>query len=284
MKKKIVFLGSKNIGYKCLKALHETLPEKLVKVLTIDDSSDGRNKLKDIKSYCKENDIPIEICENRQVSEQIIKDIEPDLCLVVGWYWLISAEIVSTYKILGIHNSLLPKYRGGAPLVWSIINNEKYVGFSLFQFTEGMDDGPIYAQRTIYISPDIYIGEILTFIEEQSMLKIKENIKGILYNKISGYEQDHSKASYCTQRTPNDGLIDWNKSALEVYNFIRAQSHPYPGAYFYHNGEKVMIWRAKMLSDIKYYGIPGRVVNNNIIICGNNSFIEIEESEIGFKE
>lgn len=284
--KKILFIGSKKLGFDCMRAMFRISKDTLIGVLTIDDLSDKRSKFNEFQSFCIKEQIPFFVAKNRLDSENIIENIAPDYCIVVGWYWLIDKRIISIVPegILGIHNSLLPKYRGGAPLVWSIINGEKKVGFSMFSFTEGMDDGDIWFQYSLNIDENDYINDVLIRLEKLAVEKFEYHYLDILNGKLKPYPQDDQNVTYCAQRIPNDGLIDWKKSAIEVYNFIRAQSMPYPGAFTFLNQEKLTIWSAR-LNFSTYYGTPGQVAritdNGVIVICGDNRSIILEQ--INFK-
>lgn len=272
--KRILFLGSKEIGFKSLSTLHSIGRKSIVGIVTIDDTIDDRSVLKKFSEFSKLHKIPIDIAKNREDADTIVRRYKPDLCVVVGWYWLIKKEILDSVPggFIGIHNSLLPKYRGGSPLVWAIINGEKKIGLSLFSFSEGMDDGPIWGQRTIEISNNESVGKILRKLENESIEILKEKYPLILNNSIKPVSQNDDDATYCAQRIPDDGEIDWSKSSMEIHNFIRAQSKPYPGAFTFFKGGKLIITNAYPL-DITYYGTPGQVAridsNGVCVICGN---------------
>ncbi|MDO8994413.1 MAG: formyltransferase family protein, partial [Daejeonella sp.] len=165
---KVLFIGSKKLGLNCLKAIRTVSENTISGVLTIDDSMDPRSVLQEYITYCKENNIKLSIAKNRKDSEQIIVYENPELCLVICWYWLFTKTILETvpFGFIGLHNSLLPKYRGGSPLVWNIINGEETVGFSLFSFTERMDDGVIWHQYKYNPDPNSNISTILDHLEE----------------------------------------------------------------------------------------------------------------------
>jgi methionyl-tRNA formyltransferase len=191
---------------------------------------------------------------------------------------------VASYGFLGMHNSSLPKYRGGSPLVWTMINGEKQAGLSLFSFTKGIDEGDIWAQESVEIGPDDYIADILMKLEAKAIALLREKYLDILNGKLKPVPQNHNLATYCAMRIPEDGLIDWHKPSQGVYNFIRAQSDPYPGAFTISEGKKLIIWRAHP-SPITYYGTPGQVARISpdgvYVICGDNTplicdFVELD--------
>lgn len=285
---RVLFIGSKQIGLQILREIYSLSPETLIGILTIDDSDDNRSVLMNFKHFANQNGIGLHIAKNRKESEEVIRRSGPDLCFVVGWYWFIGSDILDLVPsgFIGIHNSLLPEYRGGSPLVWSIINGEKQVGFSFFSFTRGMDEGNIWAQGSVKIDGQDYISDILKKLEGKTVHVLQENYLKILNGTAIPVEQDHGLATYCVSRSPDDGNINWSKCARDVYNFIRAQSDPYPGAFTYFGSRKLKIWRARLF-DKPYYGAPGRIArisNNGVyIICGDYSAIIVEEVGVGEK-
>lgn len=285
---RVLFIGSKQLGLRVLKEMYSLSPNKLVGILTIDDSNDTRSMFADFQHFSNQNEFVLHVAKNRKESEEIILELKPDLCIVVGWYWLISNNALDSVPsgFIGVHNSLLPKYRGGSPLIWPIINNEKKVGFSFFSFTQGMDEGNIWAQGSVTVEEQDYISDILGKLEEKTIQVLQENYLQILDGKVTPREQEHELATYCAQRFPSDGNINWHKSALDVYNFIRAQSDPYPGAFTYFDAQELKIWRAKVF-DRPYYGTPGQVARISsdgvYVICGDHQALVIKEVEIGGK-
>jgi len=286
---RVLFIGSKQLGLDCLKTMYSQSKETLIGVMTFDDTADGRSKFNDFNDFCSSNEIPIFIAKNKSDSEKIIKDQHPDIGIVVGWYWLISNDTLKNvpYGLLGIHNSLLPKYRGGSPLIWSIINGEKNIGFSMFSFTEGMDEGDIWFQYKFELKQEDDINSILVKIEKEAVVQLKQNYIKILSGELKPKPQNHQDATYCAQRKPEDGLIDWNKSSTQIFNFIRAQSHPYPGAFTSYKNKKLIIWKAIINSET-YYGTPGQIARISkegvTLICGDNKSITITDVEYEGRE
>ncbi len=273
---KVVFIGSKRLGLQCLEKIHALAPETLTGVVTFDDSSDTRTVLDEFRSFGEAKAVTVEVAKDRRDSERFICDFEPDICLVVGWYWLITPETLRKVPrgFLGIHNSLLPKYRGAAPLVWAMMNGEQEVGFSLFSFTEGMDDGPVWGKAAVAVDEHDYIGDVLKKLEARAVTFLDELWPSILEGSVKPAPQDHSQATYCSRRTPEDGDIDWSRSAAEVYRFIRAQSEPYPGAHSsVDGGMQLKLWRAQPV-DAEFFGTPGQVAqirdDGVYVICGDN--------------
>ena len=178
---------------------------------------------------------------------EVINDIKPDVMIVAGWYYMIPKKIraLAKYGAWGMHASLLPKYAGGAPLVWAMINGEKKTGVSLFRLSDGIDDGDIIFQKAFPIKFEDTIKEVYaraTMAAKEILVKALKNIKNLRFKP-----QDRSKLEIYPQRRPEDGEINLNQSFLEIYNFIRAQSFPYPGAFIKgKDGKKVIIDKVKV--------------------------------------
>ena len=283
--KKVIFIGSKKLGLECVKAIFSTDSRSLRAIITYDDSNDPRCVLNEFKRFSQKNKINLFIVDNPKKSEEIIKQIQPDFCVVVGWYWIISKDALNCVKecILGIHASLLPKYRGGSPVVWAIINGEKQTGVSLFTFNESIDSGDIWAQRIIEIKETDYISDILNKVEFESVKILKNHYNKILKNEINPYKQNEELATYCSNRLPCDGLINWTFPAEKIYNFIRAQASPYPGAFTFINNKKTIIEKAELVNTT-FYGSPGQVARITdkgiLVICGNNKPLLVSEIKI----
>jgi methionyl-tRNA formyltransferase len=178
-----------------------------------------------------------------------VMDIKPDLILAIGWYYMIPDQMMKLAGkgAIGIHGSLLPKYRGNAPFVWAMINGEKETGISLFYFEKGIDEGDIIAQKKIPIGEKETIRDILNKARGSSVEILLEYLPKIADGTAPRIPQDNSQATLFPKRTPDDGLIDWSWDAKRIHDFIRAQTKPYPGAFTYINNKKVIIWDAEIL-------------------------------------
>ncbi len=285
---RVLFMGSKQMGLQVLREMYLLSPETLIGVLTIDDTNDTRTVFNDFQSFSNTNELELYVANNRKQADQIIRELNPDLCLVSGWYWMISKKTLGDvpHRFIGIHNSLLPKYRGGAPIIWAILNNEKKVGVSFFSFTPGMDEGPIWAQGSVLVKKYDYISDVLRKLVDRTIEVLQGTYLQILNGSICPVEQNHGLATYCAMRFPNDGNINWHMPAQYVYNFIRAQSEPYAGAFTYFEGQILKIWQASIF-DKTYYGTPGQVArittDSVYIICGDHQAVILEDVELGGK-
>ena len=148
---------------------------------------------------------------------------------------------------VGIHASLLPKYRGGAPLVWAMIHGERETGVTMFFFEKGMDSGDVIAQNRFRIEQEDTISDVLRKSKLASLSILTEFLPQIASGTAPRIPQDESQATYFPQRSPEDGRIDWSWSSEQIRNFIRAQTKPYPGAYTIVNDKKLIIWSADVV-------------------------------------
>ena len=175
----------------------------------------------------------------------------PDLILVLGWYYMLPREVrhKAALGCMGVHASLLPKYRGWAPISWAIINGETETGISLFHLEDEVDSGDIVAQKGFAIDHEDTCASVYEKAVEASIRVLRECLPQIAAGQAPRVVQNADEASYFPRRWPEDGLIDWTMSAKEIHDFIRAQTKPYPGAFTYVDGKKVTIWDADVAED-----------------------------------
>jgi len=279
---KAMFLGSKAFGIRTLDCLRTAAPAVSWTVVHPVDRADSRSVFDDFRSYGVIHDLHISLVPSSLAAKELIADISPDIVFVCGWYWRLDQATLQDipHGVFGIHNSLLPRYRGGAPLVWSIINGDPEVGASVFRFTPGLDDGDLVAQVRVANEEGDTINTIANKIE-QALLPILPGIwLRILDGSIVLTKQHESDATYCGQRTPDDGRIDWNWPAQRVHNFIRAQTLPYPGAFSTIDDQKVVVLLSEPDPRI-FYGTPGQVLFRGdgklLVSCGEATAITIVE-------
>ena len=207
---------------------------------------------------------------------EFFKKIEADLVVVVAYGQIIPKEFLNLSKkgFINIHASILPRWRGAAPIQRSIMNLDKETGVSIMKIAEKLDTGPVCNTYKIDLDNNLNaqdIGEKLSLLAAE---KILDNIDDILDDKATFIEQDHSKATYASKIQKSEGEIDWTESAKNIIGKINGL-YPTPGAFFIYNGERYKILKADIGNGI---GNPGEVISNYLeIVCGKNQSIKITE-------
>lgn len=282
--KKVLFLGSKGLGVNIFESLC-TQPGITCAAITIDDRSDSRSAFESLARVASDRSVPFHVARDRLHAEAIVRAESPDLCVVACWYWLFSGAVLGFVPqgFIGIHNSLLPKYRGGAPLIWALLNGDPEVGASYFTLREGMDDGPIWMQARVPVGAEDYVGDVIERLDAATLEAFRVGFPDILAGTLQPLEQDHADATFCAQRIPDDGEIDWSQPADKILRFIRAQSRPYPGAFTFLKGDRVTIFRAGMVPT-PFYGTPGQLArldgDRAVAVCGDASALTLDEVEL----
>ena len=269
------FVGSKGLGVRVLEQVYSLAPDHLCGIVTVDDTQDTRCALTAFANFAERTNTPLQIIKRSSQLEEAIASFKPDLCLVVGWYWVLSSSLLRAVPNgwYGIHASLLPRYRGGSPLVWAVINGDEETGISLFRFDEGMDTGDIVAQARFGIGGNETIADVLAKAEDAAAELVSAYHLPLLAGNAPHHTQDHTQATYVALRKPEDGRIDWHWSAPRLYNFVRAQTHPYPGAFCtLPSGVRMRIWKASVFAH-PYWGSPGQVSlvakDHVVVTCAN---------------
>jgi methionyl-tRNA formyltransferase len=202
----------------------------------------------DLAKFAEDAGIPILRVRNINLPEAVawIRERAPDVVLVVGWTQLLKPELLRVPKIacLGFHASLLPKYRGRAPVNWAIINGETVTGNTMITLEPEADTGDIVAQRAIPITDEDDCNTIYQKVGQTEVEMLEEILPMMRRGLLPRKKQDDSQATVMPKRRPEDGLIDWRRSSREIYNWVRALTDPYPGAFSFLNGEKIWIWAA----------------------------------------
>jgi len=269
------------MGLRCLTAMHATRGSEIVNIITFDDRSDSRHVFQDLQCFGEQHRIPVTVTRGSADLHAAVRASEPELAIVCGWYSMIPADTRAAARrgFIGVHNSLLPRYRGAAPLVWAMLHGEREVGLSMYTLTGGMDDGDIWAQTATPVGPDDYIGEVLGRLEDACDKMIGDVYPRILNDDIKPVPQDASKATYGTLRSRDHGRIQWHEPAERIYRWIRAQSKPYPGAFTSCEGRRLTIWQVHPFAS-RYYGRPGEVVRGPsgeiMIICGDDRALVVD--------
>ena len=247
---KIIFMGTPEFAVPSLKILLDSKHE-ITTVVTAPDKQRGRGQkfsFTPVKEFAIQNNIPLLQPEKLRDEGFIkkLKSLEPDLFVIVA-FRILPREVFSIPKegSFNLHGSLLPKYRGAAPIQWSIINGEKETGVTTFKLEEKVDTGNIYLQEKITIKDEDNFG---TLHDKMSIVGAEAVLKTV-YLIENGYDnllkQNDSAASPAPKISKEIAKINWQRNVRDVHNLIRGLS-PYPGAYFYHNEKQIKIYRSKI--------------------------------------
>ena len=281
MPKKIVFMGTPMFAVPILKSLYQNgYPISNVYTQPPQKSQRGQRINKSpIQGIAETLNLdfktPKFLKDNNEEYESF-KKIEADLVVVVAYGQIIPKEFLNLSKkgFINIHASILPRWRGAAPIQRSIMNLDKETGVSIMKIAEKLDTGPVCNTYKIDLDNNLNaqdIGEKLSLLAAE---KILDNIDDILDDKATFIEQDHSKATYASKIQKSEGEIDWTESAQNIIGKINGL-YPTPGAFFIYNGERYKILKADIGNGI---GNPGEVISNYLeIVCGKNQSIKIIE-------
>lgn len=278
----IALLASKATGL----ALAELLVARgfpLLGIMTVDDRADGRSRHAELETFAVRAGVPFVSDHSADAVVHHVAGWGAHVALVAGWYRLIPVERLPDVGFFGFHGSMLPRYRGGSPLVWQIIAGEPEIGLSMFRLASGIDDGDLVAQRSRPLGPDETIADVLDWVRA-SCLELTERHAGELLSGAAILQaQDHAQATYCAVRYPADGRIDWVAPARRVHDFIRAQTAPYPGAFsLLEDGRTVRIWRTRLESR-PWLGVCGGVADilpdGPVVTCGEGAVV-ITDAEV----
>ena len=218
---------------------------------------------------------PISIKDNIEEFEYL-KKLEADIAIVVAYGQIIPKKFLSLTKkgFINIHASLLPKWRGAAPIQRSIMNLEKETGISIMKIEEKLDAGPVCNSYKIEISQNDNSEKISEKLSLLAGKKILENIDNILNDKVKFKKQNHNEATYASKIEKSEGLIKWDETAENIIGKVNGL-YPSPGAYFIYKGERYKILKAELASGM---GESGDVLDDSLkICCGDKKSIKVLE-------
>ena len=278
---KLLFFGFSMTGAAVLEELIK-MGANIIGVYTYEDNP-KENWFPSVKLLAQKHNIQTFTPEKLTAEDvQNIKSLAPDIILSVYYRSLISDEILKVAPLgaFNMHGSLLPKYRGRAPINWVLVKGEKETGATLHYMVAKADAGDIVGQKVVPIDNEDTALTLTKKVTAAACEIIKEVYPLIETKKLKPRKQDMSVSTYFGRRTPADGLINWNSDAQTIYNLIRAVTKPFPGAFFEENGKKIIIWRAKVLP-AKTQAEPGKTVSKNpYIITTATNDLEILEYEV----
>ena len=213
---------------------------------------------------------------NNEEEYNFLNSLDADLAIVVAYGQIIPKKFLSLTKtgFINIHASLLPKWRGAAPIQRSIMNLDQETGISIMRIAEKLDTGPVCNNYKIQLNENLNALEISEKLSNLAAEKILDNVDDILEDKANFVEQDHLNATYASKIQKTEGQINWDENAEKIIGKINGL-YPSPGAFFNFNGERYKILKAQIG---RAQGNPGSVLSDNLeIACGNNQSIIVKE-------
>ena len=280
MPKKIIFMGTPMFSVPILKSLYQNgYPVTCVYTQPPQRSKRGQKVNKSpVQGISETLNIEFrapETLKDNQEEYEFIKNHEADLAVVVAYGQIIPKNILSLTKkgFINIHASLLPKWRGAAPIQRSIMNLDKETGISMMKINEELDSGAVSNQYKLEIG-DENAEEISEKLSLLAAEKILDEIDNVLEDKANFIEQDHSKATYAPKIDKSEGRINWNEKAEQILGKVNGL-YPVPGAWFNFAGERYKILKSKIGNAV---GKVGEVTSDELeIICGDNKSLKILE-------
>lgn len=269
---KIIFMGTPQFAIPSLKAIYES-KHQLLTVVTTPDRERGRGQkitFTAVKQFAIENNIPVyqpeKLKGNQEFVEQL-KALQPDLFVVVA-FRILPKEIfeIPRYGSFNLHASLLPKYRGAAPIQWALINGETETGLTTFKLAEKVDTGNIYLQEKVPIYPEDNFGTLHDRLSELGADVVLRTIEMIESGNYQLLQQDDSLASPAPKITKEICRIDWYKSAEEIHNLVRGLS-PHPAAFFVMKDKTYKVFKTRITTD----------ESKNILFLNPGEFLETKK-------
>ena len=262
---RIVYMGTPDFAVPGLKGLVEN-GYHVVSVITQPDRKKGRGR-KVIPSSVKQvaTAYGLEVLQTERVSSpefcEKIQNRAPDIFVVVAFGQILKRKFldIPNWGALNIHASLLPKYRGAAPIHCAILNREKKTGLTAMRMDEGLDTGPILLQEEVHIRPDETAGQLHDRLADISMDFLLKAVKGLAKGQLEERPQENSKATYASKIDKTVSRVNWNQSAHTISSLIRALD-PRPGAFTKAGDINIKLFSSKVVDEKNTEGVPGRIV------------------------
>jgi len=302
-KKRILFFGFSDVGYKCLKLLLEDRRVQVIGVFTHDTDPHEKQWFETPEALAKSRGIAVYKPQSLKGEEwaKLVTGLAPDIILSLFYRNFIPPQIFGSARLgaYNMHGSYLPTYRGRAPLNWAIINGENYGGVSLHVLEKSFDTGDIVGQKKVRFGKREYAGAIQPRITAAAQSVLKRALPSLLKGSPRLKKQDDSKATYFGKRTPEDGRLDFSKPAKDVFNMVRALGKPFPGAFTDAFGRRLIIWQALPVSKSAALEAARKSCGKNfkrasfdalqagakvaesplIIKCANDTFLKVSDSQ-----
>ncbi len=281
---KVVFMGTPDFAVPSLNSIYNA-GYSIEAVITQKDKKRGRGKkLQYTPIKQKALELGIKVLQpdsiNSDETKKLLYEINPDFIVVVAYGQILKKDILNMpkYGCYNVHASLLPKYRGAAPINWVIINGENETGVTIMEMEEGLDTGDMIISSPIIIDKEDTTEDIHDKLADLGSNLIVEALDQIFKGNLQKIPQDHSKSSYATMLSKEMGIIDWNMNGNNIINLIRGLK-PWPSAYTRYKEDIIKIHKAS-LSDKDYDGINGEIVK----ITHDGIYVKIKKGTLKIEE
>lgn len=267
---KIIVCAYHNVGYRCIEELLRQGAE-IELIFSHEDSAAEQIWFRSVRELADKNGIP---CLTSDISlpgnVELLKNIAPSFIFSFYYRNMIKQQVLEIPKqgALNLHGSYLPKYRGRVPVNWAVINGESESGATLHYMVEKPDAGDIVDQEKVEIAFSDTAHDVFGKVTDAAATVIRRAWPLLREGRAPRIPMDLNSGSYFGGRKPEDGRIDWNKSAVQIYNLVRGVTHPYPGAFTELEGERVTIWSAYPLEGT---AAPGEIVSLEPLIIGTGA-------------
>jgi len=285
---RILFCGTPQFAVPTLKHLLAQSEFELLAVITQPDRRRDRGyqiSPPPMKEVALAANLPVHQPEKIRAPEvqELLQSYSPDFIVIIAYGQIIPARLLTIPKFgwINLHASLLPKYRGAAPINWAIVNGETRTGLTTMRIDAGMDTGDILLQQELAIGATETAPELATRLSEAGPPLIAETLRGLAAGKITPRPQGHSQATLAPLLKRDDGRIDWNRPAQEVYNRMRGFT-PWPGSHTVFRGHSCHLW-GEPVSNKKSDAPPGTLLpedDNLFVVCGNATVLRLSAVQL----
>jgi methionyl-tRNA formyltransferase len=245
---RVLFFGYSEVGYECLDLLLSR-GDNVVALITHEDNPNEKIWFKTPAVAAREKGVPIFTPEKVNTPEWIerIAALQPDLILSVYYRNMISSKILARPRLgaFNMHGSLLPKYRGRAPINWAVLHGEARIGMTLHRMVKQADAGAVVDQEGVDLGPRDSAEQAFRKVMPCARRVLARQIDALLAGTAKETPQDDAQATYFGGRTPEDGRINWAQTSAQIFNLIRAVTDPYPGAFTDVGAARLMVWWAE---------------------------------------
>ena len=264
---RIIFMGYHNVGYACLQALiglSRELGDEIVAVVTHADDPRENIWFASVRQLAFDNYLPVYQPRDPNAREfvEVMRRLEADFLFSCYYRHMLKQPVLDLPRrgALNLHGSLLPRYRGRVPVNWVLVHGETETGVTLHYMEAKADRGDIVGFKRVPITFEDTALTLFAKMTAAAPELLRETYPLLRAGTAPRLSQDHSQASYYGGRTPADGLIDWRHAALQTYNLVRAVTHPYPGAFTFFQGRKLLVWAGQITAaPVADSHLPGQV-------------------------